>query len=85
MKLEIIAPIEGKSWKVGHTVLVSDVKIASKLIKEGFAKFHPSITNPPDIHECPCKEEDKPCEECDEKDLVREDQPSKKAKKKRKK
>ena len=81
MKLEIIAPVEGKSWKVGHTVLVSDVKIGSKLIKEGFAKFHPSITNPPDIHECPCKEEDKPCDDCDKV----EEKPSKKAKKKSKK
>tara|TARA_R100000654_G_scaffold45505_2_gene71621 strand:+ start:1026 stop:1313 length:288 start_codon:yes stop_codon:yes gene_type:complete len=67
MKLEIISPVQGKSWKVGHTVLISDPKVASKLIEDGLAKHHPTVTDPPPTHECPCKEHDEPCEECDDK------------------
>jgi len=66
MKLEIIAPVEGKSWIVGHTVLIEDTKVVHKLISNGFAIHHPSVTNPPPTHECPCKEHDEPCEKCDE-------------------
>lgn len=74
MKLEIISPVQGKSWKVGHTVLISDPKVASKLIEDGLAKHHPTVTDPPPTHECPCKEHDEPCEECDDKveDVIEE-------------
>lgn len=67
MKLEIISPVKGKSWKVGHTVLISDPKRASQLIEDGHAIHHPTVTDPPPAHECPCKEHDEPCEECDDK------------------
>ena len=69
MKLEIIAPVTGKSWKVGHTVLISDQKRAFQLIEDGFAIHHPTVTDPPPSHECPCKEHDEPCAECDEKEI----------------
>ena len=89
MKLEIIAPVEGKSWKVGHTVLIDDAKAASKMIKDGFAIQHPTVTDPAPTHECPCKEKeepcDDPCDECKEKEKSNDAKPSKKAPKKRKK
>lgn len=84
MKLEIIAPVEGKSWIVGHTVLVDDAKAASKLIKDGVAIHHPTETNPAPVHECPCKEHDDPCEKCDEENVA-EPKPSKKASKRKNK
>ena len=89
MKLEIIAPVEGKSWKVGHTVLVDDAKVASKLINDGFAIHHPTVTDPPPTHECPCKEKDEPCDEpcddCKDDEQSNDPKPSKKAQKKKEK
>ena len=84
MKLEIIAEVQGKSWTVGHTVLVDDVKAASKLIKDGVAIHHPTETNPAPVHECPC-DNGEPCENCDDEVEVSKTIPSKKAPKKIKK
>ena len=81
MKLEIIAPVKGKSWMVGHTVLVDDPKTAHKLIENGFAIHHPSVTDPPPTHECPCEDKDEPCEKCDEEKKI---SPSKKKVKRKK-
>jgi len=72
MKLEIIAQVKGKSWIIGHTVLIDDHKTASKLIKEGFAILHSTVTDPAPTHKCPCEDEDGPCEECDKNKEVRE-------------
>lgn len=67
MKIQIIAPVQGKKWIVGHTVLVDD-EIGQQLINEGVAIVHPTITDPAPTHPCPCEDEsnDEPCEECQE-------------------
>lgn len=72
MKLEIIAPVPGRSYVIGHTVLVEE-KQAKELIEQGFAKVHPTESNPGPTHPCPCEDEhDEPCEECDEKKAIEE-------------
>ncbi|MDA9755375.1 hypothetical protein N9V29_00220 [Flavobacteriales bacterium] len=65
MKIQIIAPIDGRRWPVGHTVLVGN-EFGQQLIDDGLAIQHPSETNPGPTHECPCKEKNEPCEDCDE-------------------
>lgn len=82
MKLEIIAPVEGKSWKIGHTVLISDQKHAFKLIEDGVAIHHPTVTDPPPNHECPCQDKEEPCDDCDQKEIP--SPPKKKATRKKK-
>ena len=65
VKIQIIAPIDGRRWPVGHTVLVGN-EFGQQLIDDGLAILHPTETNPGPTHECPCKEKDEPCEDCDE-------------------
>lgn len=65
VKIQIIAPIDGRRWPVGHTALV-DNEWGQQLIDEGLAILHPTETDPGPTHECPCKEHDDPCEECDD-------------------
>lgn len=66
MKIEILKPVEGKRWPVGHTVDASPER-AAELIEGGFAKAHPTVTDPGPERPCPCEDTDEPCEECDEK------------------
>ena len=67
VKIQIVQPVPGKSWPVGHTVLMDDER-AAELIDEGFAIVHPTVTDPGPTRPCPCEddEHDGPCEECDE-------------------
>lgn len=67
VKIEIIAPVEGKKWPIGHTVLVDD-QSGQQLIDEGVAIIHPTVSDPGPTHPCPCEDETaEPCEECQEK------------------
>jgi len=67
VKLQIIAPVEGKSWHIGHTILVAD-KQGQKLIDDGVAIVHPTVTNPAPPRPCPCEDEtSEPRKGCEEK------------------
>ena len=65
MKLQIIAPVEGKSWYIDHTILVDD-KQGQKFIDDGVAIVHATVTNPAPPR--PCEDESsEPCKGCEEK------------------
>jgi hypothetical protein len=65
VKLEIIAPVPGRSYIIGHTVLVEE-RFAKELIEYGFAKVHPTESDPGPTHKCPCEDKhDEPCANCD--------------------
>jgi len=66
VKIQTIAPVEGRSWPVGHTILV-DAKLGHELIDAGVAIHHPTVTDPPPSRPCPCEDKNEPCEECDKK------------------
>ena len=67
VKIEIVAPVEGKKWPIGHTVLVDD-QSGQQLIDEGVAIIHPTVSDLGPTHPCPCEDETaEPCEECQEK------------------
>ena len=63
MKIQTIAPIDGRRWPVGHTTLVSE-EYGTQLIEDGLAILHPTITDPAPTHPCPCQDSDEPCEDC---------------------
>ena len=69
MKIQIVQPVPGKTWLVGHTVLMSDDK-AAQLIEDGLAIVHPTVTDPAPTHPCPCEDEshEGPCEDCESTD-----------------
>lgn len=66
MKLQVIHTPEGKKWPIGHTLLVDDQDVAERLIEDGFAIVHPTVTDPAPTHPCPCQDGAEPCEECDD-------------------
>ena len=66
MNLQVIRTPDGKKWPIGHTLLVDDNEVAERLIEDGFAIEHPTVTDPAPTHPCPCEDEDEPCVECDE-------------------
>lgn len=68
VKLQIIATPEGRKWPVGHTIIIDDEVMGRRLIDEGVAIIHPTVTDPPPTHKCPCEDEsNEPCEKCNEK------------------
>jgi hypothetical protein len=67
VKLQIIAPVPGQKWIIGHTVLV-DEEVGQQLIDDGVAIVHPTVSTPAPPHKCPCEDEsNEPCEKCQEK------------------
>jgi len=67
VKLQIIAPVAGKNWPIGHTVLVEKNR-GCDLIDKGVAILHPTETAGP-VRPCDCKDKlkDEPCEDCEKK------------------
>ena len=65
MKIQSIAPIDGRRWPVGRTALVSE-EYGTELIDAGLAILHPTETDPGPTHPCPCQDSDEPCSECED-------------------